>query len=131
MKCTKDGIMADEKRVKKFATIDDILLSPGTALIYMEELRTQIYHMQKKLRKKAYLAKLRAIEDEVTEEVFESMTRMVNFMSTIIDDKSEEDDDHTLTEMVNDKFNEEERLMVQIEEEKYKKSAEVYRKYHK
>lgn len=43
--------MAVEKRKKKFDSIDDILLSPGTALIYMDEMRTQIYHMQKKLRK--------------------------------------------------------------------------------
>lgn len=44
--------MVDKVRVKKFSNIDDVLQSPGTAMIYMEELRTQIYHLQKKMRKR-------------------------------------------------------------------------------
>ena len=43
--------MTDKKRVKTFTTMDDVLLHPGQAIALIERLRTQIYHMQKKLRK--------------------------------------------------------------------------------
>ncbi len=43
--------MAENKRVKRFVTMDEVLLHPGPVIEHIEQLRTQIYHMQKKLRK--------------------------------------------------------------------------------
>lgn len=40
-----------EKRIKPFSGIDDIIKAPKKARNYMDSLRTEIYYMQKKLRK--------------------------------------------------------------------------------
>ena len=39
-------------RKKTYTTIDDVLLAPGGAVQTIEALREQVYHMQKKLRKR-------------------------------------------------------------------------------
>lgn len=41
-----------DKRVKTLASLDDVLLAPGLAVQTIEALREQVYHMQKKLRKR-------------------------------------------------------------------------------
>lgn len=40
-----------EKRIKPFSTIDDVLLGAGNAVEYIERLRSEIYFLNKKLRK--------------------------------------------------------------------------------
>lgn len=74
----------DNKRVKRFSNIDELLLHPGEAIEYMEQLRTQIYYMQKKLRRQSYKVQFQDIQLDDADATISSAMRLVGSLNSIL-----------------------------------------------
>lgn len=74
----------DSKRVKRFSNIDELLLHPGEAIEYMERLRTQLYHTQKKLRKQSYKIQFQNIQLDDADMTISSAMRLVGGLNSML-----------------------------------------------
>lgn len=123
--------MADEKRVKKFSNIDDLLLSPGNAMIYMDRLRTEVYHMQKKLRRQAYRIKFQELELEDADEVMISATRLMDNINQMINAEAVVSGDGRMLKEMISYMMEEEQIMIAASKVSNEKEENLRKKYHK